>query len=58
MVEQAAGNYGKATALRTHARERRFLQDRARNTIAKSKESSVELSAETVTNMGGMLQGS
>lgn len=58
MVEQAAGNYGKATALRNLARERRFVQDRARNTTARNKEGSQDVTAETDTNMGAILQGS
>ena len=56
MVEQAAGNYGKAAALRTHARERRLVQDRARNTIAKKKESSANLAADT--NLTALWQAS
>ncbi len=58
MVEQAAGNYGKATALRNHARERGFVRDKARSTVAKTKDSSPKLTVETDTNMGAMLQGS
>jgi hypothetical protein len=58
MVEQAAGNYGKATALRTLARERRWVQHKARNAIAEAKGTLQDMPAETEAGMAPMLQGS
>ncbi len=58
MVEQAAGNYGKATALRNLARERRWIQHRARNAVANAKGTLQDSAAVPDAVVMPMLQGS
>lgn len=60
MVEQAAGNFGKATTLRNLARERKSNQYIARYTIGKVEGTltGFEADSQTQTLAAPLLQGS